>query len=187
MTKLWKSWKYKNITLFGISLIFALILSRVEAFHEFLLSLGNFGYISAIVAGFLFVSTFTVATGAVILLILAEYLSPLEIGILAGVGAVIGDLTIFKFVKDKLVSEIEGVYDKLDHKHIIEKTFHTKYFSWTLPVIGAIIILSPLPDEVGVSLMGISKMKTSHFLILSFILNATGIFLVVSASRFIKL
>jgi len=58
---------------------------------------------------------------------------------------------------------------------------------WTLPVIGAIIIASPFPDEIGVSLVGISKIKTYQFLLVSFILNAIGIFLVVSASAVIKL
>ena len=54
-----------------------------------------------------------------------------------------------------------------------------------LPVIGAIIIASPLPDELGVSLMGMSQMKASRFILLSYILNSIGIFLVVSASLLI--
>ena len=53
-------------------------------------------------------------------------------------------------------------------------------------MIGAIIIASPFPDEIGVSLMGISKMKTYQFILISFLLNAIGIFLVVSASLVIK-
>ena len=134
----------------------------------------------------LFVSTFTVATGAVILLVLAERLSPVEIGIIAGFGAVIGDFAIFKFVRDGLTDEIREVYENIDYNSHLLKILHTKYFSWMFPVLGAIIIASPLPDEIGVSILGIDKMKTYKFLILSFILNATGIFLVVSASKFIR-
>lgn len=182
----WKKVKYKNILIFILSIIFAIILSRFEFFHTFLLNLGNLGYVGAFLAGILFVSTFTVATGAVILLVLAEKLSPVEIGILAGLGAVVGDFTIFKFVKEGLVDEVREVYERIDHNSHLLKILHTKYFSWTFPVFGAIIIASPLPDEVGVSLIGVSKMKSYQFLILSFILNATGIFLVVSASKFIK-
>ena len=134
----------------------------------------------------LFVSTFTVSIATVILFNLAEHLNPLEIALIAGVGAVIGDTTIFQFIRTKgLVDEVKHFFqyfgsDRL--KHLI----HTKYFSWTLPVIGAILIASPLPDEIGVTLMGISRMKTYQFLIISFILNAVGIFLIISASRFIK-
>lgn len=182
----WTRWKYKNLTLFFLSILFALVLSRFEAFHTFLLNLGELGYVGAFIGGMLFISTFTVATGAVILLVFAERLSPIEIGIIAGLGAVVGDFTIFRIVKDNLTSELSAIYDHIDSKHHFTKVLHSKYFSWSLPVVGAIIIASPFPDEIGVSLMGISKMKTYQFLFISFILNAIGIFLVVSASVVIK-
>src|SRR3989344_909538 len=182
----WYTFRYKNITLFLISIIIAFIISRYEPFHNFLLGVGDLGYIGAFFAGILFVSTFTVATGAIILLVLAERLSPVEIGIIAGLGAVVGDFTIFKFVRDGLTDEIREVYEKIDHNNHLLKILHTKYFSWMFPAFGAIAIASPLPDEIGVSLMGIGKIKIYKFLILSFILNATGIFLVVSASKFIN-
>lgn len=184
--KTFKSFKYKNLTILSFSLILALLLSRYEPFHNFLLNLGGWGYLGAFIAGMLFVSTFTVATGAIILLVLAEELSPIEIGIVAGMGAVVGDLIVFRFVKDNLTEEVLSIYNQIDGHHHIAKLFHTKYFPWTLPVIGAIIIASPLPDEIGVSLMGISKMKTGRFILVSFLLNAIGIFLIISASLFIK-
>lgn len=184
--KTWRHVKYKNLFILFLSLIFAFILSKFEGFHILLLNLGGFGYIGAFIAGMLFVSTFTVTTGAIILLVLAEKLSPVEIGIIAGLGAVIGDFTIFKFVRNGLLDEIGEVYEKIDHNNHLLKLLHTKYFSWMFPVFGAIVIASPLPDEVGVSLMGIAKMKTYQFLILSFFLNALGIFLVVYASKFIR-
>ena len=182
----WKHWKYKNLILLGISIIVAVSLSGYEPLHKFLLGLGNLGYIGAFVAGILFVSTFTAATGAVILFVLTERLSPLEIGIIAGFGAMVGDFTIFKFVKDNLLEELRDIYNHVDHDDHLKKVFHSKYFSWTFPVFGAIIIASPLPDELGVSLIGISKMKTYNFLLLSFILNALGIFLVISVSLILK-
>jgi len=179
-------WKYKNLTLVFFGVLFAVLLSRIQGFHEFLVHLGRFGYIGAFFAGMLFVSTFTVATSALILLTLAETLSPIEIGLIAGFGAVVGDLTIFHLMKDNLSREIEYIYTQFDHKKHLKKLFHTKYFNWMLPVIGAIIIASPFPDELGVSMIGLSKMNTIKFIVLSFILNSLGIFLVVSASIFIK-
>ena len=181
-----KHWKYKNLIFLVFSLVLAYFVLRNESLHSYLLHLGNFGYIGAFLAGILFVSTFTVATGAIILLILAETLSPIEIGLIAGLGAVVGDFVIFRFIKDDLIKEIKQIYNLFNRNHHFKKVLHTKYFGWTLPVVGAIIIASPLPDEVGVSLMGISKLKTYQFLLLSFILNAIGIFLVVSSSLVIK-
>lgn len=182
----WESWKYKNLSFLIIGVIIALFLSKSQLLHAFLLNIGNLGYLGAFFAGALFVSTFTVATGAVILLILSENLSPIEIGIIAGLGAVLGDFTIFRFIKNSLIGELESIYNHVDGNHHFTKVLHSKYFSWTLPVIGAIIIASPFPDEIGVSLMGISKMKTYKFLILSFLLNSIGIFLVVSAAKIIN-
>lgn len=186
LKKRWHRYHYKNLTYFGISLIIAFILLRNQEFHNLLLRLGNYGYLEAFIGGALFVSTFTVFIGTVILLFLVKTLNPIEIGLIAGAGAVLSDFTIFHFVKSKsFIDEIKHFFqyfggDKITH------LIHSKYFSWTLPVIGALIVASPLPDELGVSLMGISKMKTYEFLILSFILNFIGIFLVVSASVVIK-
>jgi uncharacterized membrane protein YdjX (TVP38/TMEM64 family) len=181
-----KHWKYKNLTFFILSLVVAYFVFQNETLHSYLLHLGNLGYVGAFFAGILFVSTFTVATGAIILLILAETLSPIEIGFIAGLGAVIGDFVIFRFIKDDLAREIKQIYNLFDRNYHFKKIFNSRYFSWTLPVMGAIIIASPLPDEIGVSLMGISKLKAYQFLFISFVLNAVGIFVVVSMSAVIK-
>jgi len=180
------AWKYKNLTIASVGIVLAVLLSQNEFLHAFLSHLGTLGYIGAFIAGILFVSTFTVATGALILLILAETLHPIEIGIIAGLGAVVGDIIIFRFIKDNLASEITDIYNHVDNKKHLKKLFHSPYFSWTLPVLGAIMIASPLPDELGISLMGLSKLRTIPFMIISFILNSIGIFLIVSASLIIK-
>jgi len=177
--------KYTNLALVGVSIIVAFALSRIEGFHIFLLQLGGFGLIGAFIAGMLFVSTFTFATGGLILLVLAEKLSPVEIGLLAGAGAVVGDLFIFRIVKDDILTELTDLYHVFGGKHLTH-LLHTYYFNWMLPVIGALIIASPLPDELGVSLMGLSKMKTYQFITISFLLNSFGIFLIISASAWIK-
>lgn len=178
-------WKYKHLAFFFISIIFVALLTQLELFHQTLIHLGNYGYIGAFIAGILFVSTYTVSIGALLLLILAEYLNPIEIALIAGIGAVLGDYTIFSLIKDNLVDELTDIYKKFGGKHL-SYLLHTRYFRWSLPVIGALIIASPLPDELGVGLMGISRMKTYKFLILSFILNSIGIFIVVSASVLVK-
>ncbi|MEK7660290.1 MAG: hypothetical protein AAB343_03750 [Patescibacteria group bacterium] len=48
---------------------------------------------------------------------------------------------------------------------------------------GAIIIASPFPDEVGISLMGISQLKNWQFLVISFLLNSLGILFVVTIAK----
>lgn len=179
-------WRYKNLTMLALSFIVAIWLSGYEPFHQFLFSLGKFGYIGAFIAGALFVSSFTAATGAIILLVLAEKLSPIEVALLGGLGGVMGDMLIFRFIKDSLMSEISDIYGHFDEKRHFIKILHSKYFAWTLPVFGALIIASPFPDEIGVSLIGISKMSTKKFLVISFILDVIGVSFIVSLSPIIK-
>ena len=180
-----RHYRYKNLTILGLGLGLAVFLYRFEAFHTALLSLGSWGYGGAFLAGLLFVSSFTVATGAVILMVLAEKLVLLEVALLAGLGAVLGDLLIFRFVKDDLIDEVKPIFVRFGGKHLLA-LLHTHYFSWFLPILGAVIIASPLPDELGVTLIGVSKMSTISFLMLSFALNSIGIFLVISASLVLK-
>lgn len=181
----WTKYKYKNLTFLVLSFIAAFFLFENETIHSFLLHLGTLEYVGAFLAGIMFTSTFTVAVSMVILLILAENLNPVHIGIIAGIGAVLGDLVIFRFIRDRLYDEIKDVYHNFGGNQL-RRVLHTKYFSWTLPVIGAALIASPLPDEVGISLMGISRLKTSRFILLSFVLNSIGIFLIISASTVVK-
>jgi len=180
-----KKHTYTNLLLVAVGIGFAVLLSRCEPFQEFLLNLNSFGYFGAFIAGMLFVSTFTAATGAIILLILAEKFIPIELGLIAGLGAVAGDLTIFHLVRDGLFDEIEDIYNRIGGRKL-SHILHVRSFRWMLPVIGAMIIASPLPDEIGVSLLGISKMKVVRFAVLSYILNSIGIFIVISASLVIK-
>jgi len=79
------------------------------------------------------------------------------------------------------LAEITPIYNKIAGSHF-KKILHTKYFAWTLPVIGALIILSPLPDELGVSLLGLSEVKTRKFFLISLASHTVGMFLLVSAS-----
>ena len=53
--------------------------------------------------------------------------------------------------------------------------FKFKFFRWLTWLIGGLIIASPLPDELGISLLGFSKAKTSLFIVLSFVFNFLGI------------
>ncbi len=176
---------YKNIALVLAGILCAWLLSRAEGFHEILLHFGGFGYLGAFVAGLLFVSTFTLPTGYLLLLIFAEKYSAIEIGIIAGLGAVLVDTLIFRSFRGQLVDELKDLDTRFGGSHL-KHLLHTKYFSWSLPFLGAIIIASPLPDELGISLLGLSKMNTSQFMVVSFIMNFLGIILFVTLSTFVK-
>jgi hypothetical protein len=56
--------------------------------------------------------------------------------------------------------------------------FKTKLFYWFVPFFGAVIIASPFPDEIGVSMLGMSKLGSRYFLLISFVFNSLGIFII---------
>ena len=170
--------KHKNL----IFLILGIILTYF--FRGLLEGLGSLGYLGALIGGALFASTFTVATGGLILLTLAKTMPPPFLIIFGALGAVAMDFLIFHFVKDEVVSEITPVYDKITGSHL-KKILHTKYFAWTLPVLGALFIASPLPDELGISLLGFEQMKTGKFILISLVSHAAGMSLLILGARLV--
>lgn len=182
LDKKWRHWHYKNTTLLVLSLVTFFFLVDTLFVKNFITYIGNFGYIGAFFAGILFVSVFTVTPASVVLFYLADSLNPFGIAIAAGLGGMVGDYLILKYLKDKVFEELKPIFMNHGGKPI-RKLFKTPYFAWTIPFIGAVIIASPFPDEVGLGLMGLSKIKTWQFLGLLFLLDMIGIFIIITAAR----
>ena len=49
---------------------------------------------------------------------------------------------------------------------------------WLTFLVGALIITSSLPDEFGLALIGISKIRIHYLFITSFLFNALGILVI---------
>lgn len=180
-----KSLKYPNLTIFFSILFLTYLFIETGALLQWITALGNFGYLSAFLIGIFFVSTFTVIPATAALFLLSGKLGIIAVSLLAGMGGAIGDFTIFKFIKDGLVSELKLVFKQVAGDNLLRFhwIFHTKYFVWLSPVIGALIIASPLPDELGIGLLGVYKLDDKKFILLSFILNTLGIFLILSGAQ----
>jgi len=175
-------WRFRNTFFLILSLLILFFIADSNFVLYLIRRIGEWGYLGAFFVGIFFVSVFTVAPSVLVIYYLAGYLSPWEVAIFAGLGAVIGDLIIFKFIKNSLFSEWSWLL-KSRHKIKIEKIFSTPYFSWLLPIFGALIIISPFPDEFGISLMGLSRIKQWQFALICFFLNAFGIFIIVSLAN----
>lgn len=178
--------RHSNLLLLIGGFVFAFIFSRLPFFTIIIQEIEKFGYFGAVFSGFLFTSTFTVATGAVLLLNFSKFLDPFWLILCAVAGALSGDLLIFLFVKNKVSESVTPIYEHFLTKNHLKKLVHTKYFSWTLPVIGALIIASPFPDELGISLMGLSSASLFQFALVSFFSHSLGMFLLISAATIIS-
>ena len=177
--------KYINYILLALGIAAAIFLIQLPQFKEFILHLGKFNYISLFISGILLVSTFTLPTGSLILITLAKDFPPYIIIALAGLGAAFGDFIVFSFVRDKVENEISATYDKFLQKHHLKKILHTKYFAWTLPVIGVLILASPLPDDFAVSLLGLSTMSKLSFFAISLLSHTVDVGSLIAISHFI--
>lgn len=160
------------IGLAGTGLIERLLTSSVE-----LRSLGS------LFAGMFFTSVFTTAPAIVALGEVAQAGSVWTTAALGAVGAVLGDLLIFTLVRDKLSEHLMGHLK--DSRGWLRFTLlvRSSGFRWISFFIGGLIIASPFPDELGISLLGFSKMRTAWFVPLSYVFNFAGILAIGAAAR----
>jgi hypothetical protein len=69
-------------------------------------------------------------------------------------------------------------------KHFFH-SLHLGFMKWLSPIVGALIIASPLPDEFALTLMGLSKVRLAVLIPISFIMNMLGIYFIVWFSHII--
>lgn len=140
-------------------------------------------FLGSFVAGLFFTSVFTTAPAIVTLGEIARDNSIPLVALSGAVGAVIGDLIIFRFIRDKFS---EHILELLKHRHAgkrVRALLKLRLFRMLSFFVGGLIIASPLPDELGISLFGFSKMKMSWFIPLSFFFNFVGIVLIGLVAR----
>ncbi len=130
-----------------------------------------------------FTSVFTTAPAIVALGEFAKEGSLLVTAFFGAAGAVIGDLLIFKFVRDELSGHIATLARSPKRPSRIRELFKNRWFRWIPFFLGGFIIASPLPDELGVGLMGISHADTRTFMVFSFCFNFLGIILIGLVAR----
>jgi len=167
----------RDLVLVILSIFVAIILAKTGALQDLITSTQEMRFIGSFIAGIFFVSVFTAAPATVALGEIAQSNSVIVVAILGGLGALIGDLIIFRFVEDR-VSEHFSYLIKVSKTERIVSIFKLKLFRWIIPFVGALVIASPLPDEIGVAMLGLSKMKNSYFILLSFLLNSAGILII---------
>ena len=104
--------------------------------------------------------------------------------LLGGFGALIADLTIYKLIKFSFMDEFERLEKTKPMKEIdylMKKEFSTKFRAHLLYAFAGLIIASPLPDELGVTMLaGLSHIKGYIIGIISLIANTIGIYIILS-------
>ena len=167
----------RDMAIVILSILIAIILAETGALESLITSTQEVRFIGSFIAGILFVSVFTDAPATIALGEIAQSNSVITVALIGGLGALIGDLLIFRFVKDKLSEDLLNLIKTSKSERLTSMT-KIKGLKWVVPLIGALIIASPLPDEIGIAMLGLSKMKNSLFIPLSFALNSAGILVI---------
>lgn len=165
----------QDIALILLSIIVAILLAD---------NLGNLWifkqniYASILFAGTLFSSAFTTAPAIVLIASLGGSAHPFMVAAIGALGAVLADLLIFQFVEKRLAADAAYIMQSF-HIAKLRTHFRAGWVRWLTGLAGALLIALPIPtDELGIALLGISRMRALTFAPLVYVFNFLGIYLV---------
>lgn len=167
-----------DFCIIALSVMFALWLIRSGTVAALLSLTKDLGYISSFVSGLFFTSAFTTAPAMVALGEVSRVSGVFPNALFGALGAVVGDLVIFYFIRDHFAEHIRALLHRKRTGVNVPGFVRPKIFRWFTFLVGGAIIASPLPDEIGIGLMGFSKMRVSLFVFFSLIFNFIGILLI---------
>ena|SRR3989344_3383366 len=170
--------KYPKLLTLTATFILAYLFVNDAALAPLREYLAGTGYIGVFFAGIMYVYGFTAAPGTALLLVLAKTLNIYAAAALAGVGALLGDLVIYRIVRHSFADELITFSKEWAVITIISHV-PKKLINFILPVLGALVIASPLPDEIGVMILATSaSVSEKNFFVISYALNTAGILVV---------
>jgi len=173
--KLEKHLLLQDAAIIFISVLVAVILAKTGILKNLLTSTKEWELFGSFIAGMFFTSVFTTPPAIVALGEIARIDGILVTAFAGAAGSVVGDLIIFRFIRDRFA---EHLLELVGHRTFGKKfkaLLKLRYFRWFTFFLGSLIIASPLPDELGISLLGFSRMKVRWFMPVSFVLNFIGI------------
>jgi len=173
----------RDVLIIFLSIFVAAMFVKTGVLTRVLVSAEELRLGGSFVAGLFFTSVFTTAPAIVTLGEIARTNSLFHMALLGAAGAMLGDLILFRFVRDKFS---EHLLELLKHQGVGKRfraLLKLKYFKWLTFLVGSLIIASPLPDELGISLLGFSKVRFGVFALFSFVSNFAGILIIGLAAR----
>jgi hypothetical protein len=181
--------QYPKFITLAFSFLLAYLLFQQGAFTPFLGLIGIPAYTSAFLAGLFFSFGFTSGFAIAVFVEIAPSVNPFFAALLAGLGATIADVTLFELIKVSFDDEWAKVKESRPylwlrahfHRHAPWESVRNA-IKWFF---ACIIIASPLPDEIGITLMaGLAPhIGERRFALLCFSLNTIGVYIVISAAR----
>lgn len=164
----------RDLIVIASSIFLGIWFAQSGILEELLLASQGIKFLEIFIAGSLFTSAFTTVPAMVALGGLAQVEPIFSVALVGGLGAVIGDYIIFRFVRDSVAEDLEYLVRLASTERFLG-IFKRRLFRFFVPLLGALVIASPLPDELGIALLGLSRTKTAFFIPISFCFNFLGI------------
>lgn len=152
----------------------AIILSRLGVFDLIINWSRGVSLIGIFVSGFFYTSMLTAVPATIALAELSQTQPFILLAAVGASGSVIADLLITKIILKREGQDVEKILSQYRLKALI-KFYHRPYVRALMTVAGFFIIASPLPDELGLALMGLSEVRMKYFVVLSYAANFVGI------------
>jgi len=176
--------KYPKLLFLLLSILAAYFFFQTNFVKEFMGVFKGEGYILIFIAGFLFTYGFTAPFAVGFFISLAPQVNIFLAAPLAGIGAAFADYFIFRFIRFYFIDEFKELKLSFMFRNVSRLFDHhfgnrvKKYFLW---VVAGLLIASPLPDEIGVSLLsGLTNINQKIFFVISFCLNTFGILFILA-------
>lgn len=166
----------REVTLVTVSIVAAFAAQQLGYLERALDWLEPWHPLASLAAGVFYSSIFTVAPATITFGELATRLPAWQVALLGGAGAMAGDLLIFRFLRSTLAAQLQR-WAASRRRPRWRRLLHPRH-DWPLLITGALIIASPLPDEIGLALMGFTQVRAWRLALLSFLLNSCGIFVI---------
>lgn len=176
----------RDLAIVVLSICIAIALVKTGAL-EYLFAVSQIaGWLGSFVAGLFFTSIFTTAPAIVALAESARATSVIHTALFGAIGAVLGDLIIFRVIHDHISAHLVAL---AGHNRGMRRTkylLRAKAFRWITFLVAGLIIASPVPDEVGIGLLGFTRLKSRFFIPFSFAFNFIGIYIIGTVARSIQ-
>lgn len=153
-----------------VSIVLAIIILNSSIVKEFISNLGEFGLIGAFISGIFYSYSFTLAPALASMILIAEDVNLFLVAFLAAIGTTIGCYFLFRMISHHIPKG--SVIEKIEQEE--EVILKKLKYHWVLPLFVAIIFATPLPDELGVTLLGLAKVNKHKFMALVFALSFIG-------------
>lgn len=178
----WLKYEYKHTTIAIAGILVFIVLLDSALLTGIFKYLESLGYLGGLLAGMLAASFFTAAPAVILIVEMATQLDPLPLALIIGLGSAVGDMLLLLFFEERIFHELRPMYLRIRSKFTKKRPAKPKR-SGAMLLLGTFIIATPLPDEIGLGILGISHFPKIVLLVICLGLNVLGAALLILAAR----